>query len=178
MNKLIPVLAVVLAAGLWAQVPTPTPVPSPMPPVRFPAALRLYLELSDTQVDNIIFLNNEYQRWAQARRRRMNQVQQELNDALAREPLDPMAIGLAMAEIEATQRQLRAELDRTRTKIRAVLNEKQQAKLTALEEVIKLWPIYSEAVGVNLLEPVAGTVTPVSGVVGVITQPGALADQP
>lgn len=175
------VFAVVLAAGLHAQTPTPGPVvPSPMPPVRFPAALRLYLELSDTQVENIIFLNSEYQRWAQARQRRMNQVQQELNDALAREPLDPMAIGLSMAEIEATRRQLKAELDRTRTKIRAVLNERQQARLKALEDALKLWPIYSEAVGVNLLEAANWGVTPLSGGVvgGIVDAPGSGVTQP
>jgi hypothetical protein len=141
----------------------------PMPgPARFPAALRLYLELTDTQVENIIFLNNEYQRWAQPRQRRMNQVQQELNEALTREPLDPMALGLATAEIEATRRQLQAELERTRAKIRAVLNEKQQPKLKALEDILKLWPIYSEAAGVNLLEPL-GLVMPITG--GMVREP-------
>ena len=178
MKSVILICTLALAAGLWAQVPGSTPVPGPMPPVRFPAALRLYLELSDAQVDNIIFLNSEYQRWAQARQRRMNQVQQELDEALAKEPLDPMAIGLAMAEIEATRRQLRAEMERTRVKLRAVLNDKQQARLKALEDVLKLWPIYSEAVAVNLLEPVAGLVQPLGGVVGVITQPGQPVSQP
>ena len=144
---------VALCAGLWAQAPGPI-TPAPVPP-RFPAALRLYLELSDTQVENIVFLNAEYQRWAQVKRRRMNQVQQELNDALANEPLDPMQLGLAMAEIEAIRRQLDAEMARTRTKIRAVLNEAQAKKLKALEDVMKLWPIYGEAVGVNLLEAAA-----------------------
>jgi len=179
--KSAPVIcALALAASAFAQVPGPTPTPGPMPQVRFPAALRLYLELSDTQVENIIFLNTEYQRWAQARQRRMNQVQQELNEALNKEPLDPMALGLATAEIEATRRQLRAELERTRVKIRAVLNERQQPKLKALEDILKLWPIYSEAVGVNLLEPIAWAVQPVAGGVpgGIVVVPGPGLEQP
>jgi hypothetical protein len=175
MRIVILLCAVALCTGLLAQAPGPI-LPGP---ARFPAALRLYLELTDTQVENIIFLNSEYQRWAQVRQRRMNQVRQELDEALAREPLDPMAIGLAMAEIEATQRQMRAELERTRAKIRAALNEGQTKRLKALEEILKLWPIYTEAVGVNLLEAAPWGVAPwVGGVIGVITEPGPRVTEP
>ncbi len=168
-----------MAAGLLAQVVQPgTPiVPGPW---RFPAALRLYLELTDAQIDSITFLNTEYQRLVQTKQRRMSQVQQELTEELAKDPLDPMAIGLRYAELEATRRQLDAELGRTRTKIRAVLKEPQAAKLKVLEDITKLLPIYSEAVQVNLLEAQAWTPMPVSGGVigGIIFSPGPAVNEP
>lgn len=169
MKTAIVVCAMALGASSFAQAPGPI---MPGPP-RFPAALRLYLELTDTQIDAITFLNAEYERFAQTKRRRMNQVQQEIAEETAREPLDPMALGLSYAELEASRRQLNAELARTRSRIRAVLSEPQSMKLKALEDVIKLLPIYSEAVQVNLLEPVAWGPAPVaSGITscfGVIT---------
>lgn len=171
MKRAILILTAALAATLLAQTPGPI-MPTPPYQSPFPAALRLFLELSDTQIDTITFLNTDYQRLAQSKQRRMSQVQQELAEELARDPLDPMAIGLRYAELEATRRQLNAELERTRSKIRAVLKEPQVAKLKVLADITKLLPIYSEAVQVNLLEPWYGTVTPVPGaVVGVIQQP-------
>ncbi len=174
MKTAVVICALVLAASAVAQMPGPIPGPALPRVPGFPAALRLYLELSDTQVENINFLNNEFQRWAQPKQRRMNQVQQELNEALNKEPLDPMALGLATAEIEATRRQFKAEFERTRAKIRAVLSERQQPKLKALEDIFKLWPIYSEAVQVNLLESIGWFPMPVGSAVagGIIVPPG------
>jgi hypothetical protein len=146
----------------------------------FPAALRLYLELSDTQIDSISFLNADYQRFVQAKQWRMGQVQQELMDELAKDPLDPMAIGLRYAEMEATRRQFSAELARTRTKIRAVLTEPQAKKLKALEDITKLLPIFSEAVQVNLLGAATSFLMPISGgaVGSMVSVPGPRVNEP
>lgn len=157
-------LVLVFALTLAAQVPGP--VPSPIPgPAPFPTALRLYLELTSTQEETIRNLNADYNRLAATKMRRANQVQQEIIEETAKEPLDPMALGLRYAEIESIRRQLAQELERTRAKVRAALTEPQRGKLKILEDALKLLPLYSEAVGVNLLEWSVGFgVMPMGGV--------------
>ena len=138
----------VLAGTLLAQAPGPFP-PGPPP---FPAAIRLFLDLSDTQVETIRNLNADFSRLVSNKLRRLSQVQAEIGEKTARDPLDPMSIGLSYVEIEVIRRELNAELTRLRAKISQLLAEPQRARLKALEDITKLFPIYSEAVSVNLIE--------------------------
>ncbi len=171
MKCAILILTAALAATLFAQVPGPV-MPTPPYPAPFPTALRLFLELSDRQMDTITQLNAEYNRFVATKTRRMNQVHEEIVEETAREPLDPLGLGVRYAELEATRRQLAAELARTRERIRAALTDPQRAKLQILQEALKLLPLYSEAVQINLLEPVLwGAVSSPGVVVGVIQQP-------
>lgn len=130
---------------------TPLP-PGQVPPQSFPAALRLFLDLSDAQVDSIRNLNADFARFATGKLRRVSQVQGEIAEETAKSPLDPMALGLRYAEIEAIRRQLVEEQGKLRNAVRAVLNDPQRGRLKALEDITKLLPIYSEGVSVNLVE--------------------------
>jgi len=123
------------------------------PIATFPPALRQYLELSSTQVENIVRLNNDHRQDVSQKTRRSLQVQVEIRDETNREVLDPMALGIRYAELEAIRRDLNDQLKGLRTKVRAVLNDAQRAKLKALEDASKLQPLISEALCENLLDP-------------------------
>src|SRR6266852_5223203 len=79
----------------------------PFPVFRFPQPLKDYLGLSDAQVDSINRLNGDYNSFVFQKTTRMAQVQREIGDVTNADPIDPMAIGLRYAEIEAIRRDLR-----------------------------------------------------------------------
>lgn len=156
-------LVLLFALTLPAQVPGPVPSPTPAP-APFPTALRLYLELTGAQEETIRNLNGDYNRLAATKMRRASQVQQEIMEETAKEPLDPMALGIRYAEIESIRRQLAQEQSRLRGRLQEALTPAQRAKLKILEDALRLLPLYSEAVGVNLLEWPAGLgVMPIGG---------------
>jgi hypothetical protein len=128
----------------WAQTP-------PFFEWRPLAEVRKYLELSDGQFDAILDQNDRYNEFAAEKVRRVIQVQSEIAEETAREPLDPGALGIRYAEVEAICRELKAEADRGRERSLAALSEPQRMKLKALEEAIKLYPIVAEAEFGNLL---------------------------
>ena len=140
-----------LAASLGAQIPGPLPPPGFVGP-NFPAAIRLFLDLSDSQVQTIQQQNADLGRFAAGKSLRASQVQQEIAQETARPGLDPLALGLRYTELEVIRRELQDEFRRTRDRIRQALTEPQRAKLGSLEAILKLLPIYSEAASVNLVE--------------------------
>ena len=93
-------------------------------------------------------------------------MQQEIAQETARPGLDPLALGLRYTELEVIRRELQDEFRRTRDRIR----QAQRTKLGSLEAILKLLPIYSEAVNVNLVgnpggfAPLTGFIFP-SGVI-------------
>jgi hypothetical protein len=119
----------------------------------FPPALRLFLNLSDTQIQMIRDLNVDYIRFVATKARRLNQVQQEITDETQKQVLDPMALGLRYVEIEAIRREVNDELTKLQAKVRDSLSDTQRQMLSTLEDAIKLLPIYSEAVQVHLVAP-------------------------
>ena len=145
--KYLPLFLV--AASLGAQIPGPLP-PGFVGPT-FPAAIRLFLDLSDSQVQTIQQQNADLERFAAGKYLRASQVQQEIAQETARPGLDPMALGLRYTELEVIRRELQDEFRRTRDRIRQALTEPQQAKLASLEAILKLLPIYNEAASVNLV---------------------------
>lgn len=50
--------------------------------------------------------NNEHERWRQIKERRVYQVRGEIGEETRRPPLDPVALGLRYAEIEAICREI------------------------------------------------------------------------
>ena len=145
MKKLL--LVLILVAPTFAQLPDPIPIRA----FGFPAQLKQYLGLSDAQVDTIVRLNMEYNRLAAEKSLRSAQVQSEIAEWTAKEPLEPMALGLRYTELEVIRRELRDGLARTREKTLAVLDTAQKAKLKALEDAMKLQPVIAQAQCENLL---------------------------
>src|SRR5712691_11410240 len=84
----------------------------------FPADLKQYLSLTDTQVNAIVQLTSDYSQMAFDKQQRIFQVQNEIADENRKDPLDPMALGQRYAEIEWTRRDLGKQLTTLRDKIR------------------------------------------------------------
>jgi len=126
------------------------PGPNPQPPFQ---QVKAYLELTDAQVTQIVLNLNDYGRLVAQRQQRMFQVQSEIQEETAKSPLDPAALGIRYAEIEAICRNVRDEGIAAQNRNLAVLTDAQKAKLKVLEDASKLFPIINEAQNAGLLTP-------------------------
>ncbi|MCP5111501.1 MAG: hypothetical protein GY953_11770 [bacterium] len=122
-----------------------------------PPAVHEFLNLTQEQFVTITQNNESFNSWSQEKQRRIHQVQREIAEWTAAEPLDPTQLGVRYAEIEAICRRMVNESLRYRKLNREALNQEQLAKLAVLEEVLRLHPTAASAVGANLL---AGAATP------------------
>lgn len=135
----------------------------PVPP--FPEQLRRYLDLTNDQVDKLQSLIADYNRLVSVRTQRVMQVQQEIAAETAKDTLDPMALGVRYAEIEAIRRELTDQKKFLGDSERAVLTPPQQAKLKTLQDMIALLPVLNEAQCTNFVPlPPGGTPVPIAGV--------------
>jgi Spy/CpxP family protein refolding chaperone len=116
-----------------------------------PPELRRYLELTDPQVSSIQQLNAQLNAYRSGKANRQFQVQRELTEELARDPLDPTAIGLRHVELESIQRELEAEQTKTTTAIQTLLTPAQRARLDGLAEVLRQHNTACSAVALNML---------------------------
>jgi hypothetical protein len=135
-----------------AQVINPVP-PINLPPTMAFQQLRTYLGLTDTQVSQLLQNLNDYSTLVSQRQQRVFQVQSEINDETAKSPLDPAALGIRYAEIEAICRNVRDEAAATQTRNLTLLTDAQKVKLKALDDAYKLLPVISEAQNAGLLSP-------------------------
>lgn len=113
--------------------------------------LRRYLDLTNAQVLTLQRNNNEYQAFSLEKQMRIYQVRTEIAEWTAKEPIDPMQLGIRYAEIEAICRHLKTEQENLRKKNVELLTVEQRAKLRVLEEAEKLLPVISEAHQASLL---------------------------
>jgi hypothetical protein len=118
-----------------------------------PPVVKTYLELTTAQASALNQINGDYQALVERKQSRIVQVNQEISEETAREPLDPMGLGVRYAELEAIRRELKDELGRVRVKARAVLTPAQAAKLKALEDAAKLKPVVDASICANLIDP-------------------------
>ena len=138
-------LWLVAIVSVWGQSST-------LPPIyRLPAELRDYLALTVPQAIKISEQNNEFARWSSARSLRMAEVQSEIAVETAREPLDPAALGVRYAEVEAIRREITERNTKLIAANVAVLTPAQVVKLKALEEAMKLVTTSSQAQSLKLL---------------------------
>ena len=71
------------------------------------AQVKQFLQLSDSQLQTILSNNDEYNRWSFEKQARIRQVQSEIAEETARQPLDPSALGIRYAEVESICREMR-----------------------------------------------------------------------
>src|SRR5512140_1720984 len=102
-----------------------TIVPFPM----FSPELQKYLDLSNTQVDAIRKANMDLTTLTARKQFRMSQVQAEIMEWTARDPVDAMQLGVRYAELEVLRREIGDEQTKTVAKVRGTLNAAQLAKL-------------------------------------------------
>jgi len=113
--------------------------------------LRQYLQLTDSQVTAITDANRRFSEWTLEKQLRIATVQREIAEETARSPLDPMALGVRYAEIEAICREVREREATLQTSKVNQLTDAQKIKLKALEDAWKLMPTISEAQSAGLL---------------------------
>jgi hypothetical protein len=111
----------------------------------FPQGLRDYLALSSTQADAVARLNLTYDRLSAEKLARIAQVRADVALQTAADPIDPMALGVRYAEIEAINRDLRDKLAGLRTDVAKVLLPAQQVKLKTLADAQALAPLITKA---------------------------------
>jgi hypothetical protein len=115
--------------------------------------VKAYLAFTDAQVSQIVLNLNDYGQLASQRQERIFQVQSEIQQETAKNPLDPVALGIRYAEIEAICRNVKDEAAAAQKRNLALLTDAQVVKLKALEDALKLAPIINEAQQAGLLAP-------------------------
>ena len=137
-------LLALCVTSLWAQ----------LPPFCRPTLLDTHLGLvCGSPAWNAIERNNEAHRdWRDQKERRVYQVRGEIGEETQRSPLDPMALGLRYAEVEAICREIDDREKQLVVVNRNALNEAQKAKLAALEAAMQLVQTGNQAILRKLLE--------------------------
>lgn len=120
--------------------------------------LKTYLQLTDAQSRDVARINGEFRTWQLSRYLRQAEVQAELAVETAKSPLDPMALGVRLAEVESIRREIRDETARVRARQLALLSDAQKEKLKSLEQARALQPVASAAECENLLAPAPATI--------------------
>ena len=141
-------LCLFVAGSLWGQAGT-LPVLRPFP--RFLGEIRTYLALTDEQVEKMQRQIDDYSRWAALRQRRISEVQLEIAVETAKTPLDPAALGVRYAEVEAIRREIAERGAALVPANVALLTDAQKVKLKALEEALKLVSTGDQAKVLKLL---------------------------
>jgi len=141
MKKLRLLLPCAFAATIWAQTTS------------FPLALKQFLDLTDAQILQIGKFSDSYNQTLREKQIRMTQLQFEIAQETAKEPIDPMELGVRYTEVAQIQKDLRNGQTNLRTSVRQVLTDAQKAKVKALDDAMKLQPLISEATCVGFIDP-------------------------
>jgi hypothetical protein len=124
----------------------------PQPPLpAFPDALRQYLQLTPSQADTLVRLNDRFRQSSYPGQQRIVQLQEEIDRETAKETLDPQTLGVRYVEIEMIRREFKDSLDKLRRQARLSLTDAQRAKLDAIDEAVRLQPVIAQANCFNLL---------------------------
>lgn len=120
-------------------------------PNRLPPGVVSYLEITETQQQQIVQANLALQNFSMQKMRRSSQVQSEIAMETARPDLDPMALGMRYRELEAIRREIATERTRAVETVQAILTTAQKQKLTVLQEALRLQSTACDAVNWNLM---------------------------
>lgn len=115
------------------------------------ASVSLYLDLTDPQAAAIADLNRQLAAADRARSQRQIQLQSEITQETARDPIDVNALGLRYRELELIRREMETQRSRTREQIQALLTPAQKAKLNTLQQALDLHTTACEAIDQNIL---------------------------
>jgi len=102
-------------------------------------------------VTAILQNNNEFSRFSFEQQRQIQNAQFQIAVETSKDQLDPMSLGALYVGIESACRDLRDKAATSQKQNLSVLTEAQKAKLSMLNDAIKLAPIISEAQYGNLL---------------------------
>jgi len=152
------------STALLAQSTDPAGPGMPIAVQRY-AQLVKYLGLDAKQTAELIRVDAEFQRYLAAKTLRAAQVESELRTETLKPVVDPLALGVRYAELEAICREARDTEKKTGESARKALTAAQLPKVVVLEQAFALLPVITEADSAHLVDaPLAGT----SGAVGVV----------
>ena len=135
----------------------------------FPLPLKQFLDLTEAQVIAIGKISDGYAQTVREKQIRITQLQFEINDQTAKDPIDPMELGVRYAEIAQIQKDLRSQQTAVRVAVRQVLTDAQRARAKMLDDAAKLQPIISEAVCVGFIDAAPFPAFGISGGLGIST---------
>ena len=138
--------------ALAAMLPAAAQGPGDPAPGRLWPQLVKYLELTSQQTLELARIELEWQRFLATKARRAAQVEREIRQVTLAEVIDPLALGVRYAELEAICRESRDAERRVREQARKVLNAQQTARLASLEQAYRLLPVIAEADSAHLLD--------------------------
>ncbi len=125
-----------------------TTLPLPQQPL---SQVRQFLGLTDDQVNSILKNNNDYNTFSFLQQRQIQNAQAQIAVEIAKDQIDPMAVGTLYAGIESACRELRDRAAAVQKLNISVLTDAQKAKLNVLNDAMKLAPAISEAQFGNLI---------------------------
>src|SRR5882762_5323078 len=127
------------------------------PPQQALSQLRQFLSLNDAQVSAILQSNGEYNTFSSQQQRQIQNAQSQIAVEIAKDQIDPMAVGTLYAGIESACRDLRDKAATSQKQNISILTDAQKAKLNVLNDAIKLAPTILEAQSGNLLGSTSST---------------------
>ena len=129
-------LPLVLSAVLYAEAPD----------------LKAVLNLSDSQIQSLVQLQQQKPQALQPRVQQLEQDQQKLQQLLGTNP-DPAAVGKLVIEINGISRQIQQVLSNFQQQALNVLRPEQSSQVQSLGEALKLQLAAQQAVALGLLSP-------------------------
>lgn len=135
-------------------------LPAPIAPKPVYAQLKAYLNLTDTQVQNLLGIQASRNTAQQAIYQQINQKQTQLNLLLSQGTADALTVGQLEIDINNLRKQLPLPNSSFRTQALAVLTPDQTAKLPALVSALQLQATAYQAITLDLIDAPAPTGPP------------------
>jgi hypothetical protein len=126
----------------------------------FPTVLKQYLNLRDNEVSAIQQATTRYNQLTASKQLRFIEIQNEIAAETRKTQPDALTLGVKYTETESIRRDLATQLAALRDKLRALLDDAQRAKLSALDDARNLLPIVYDAQCENLIDPSASGCSP------------------
>ncbi len=124
--------------------------------------LQKYLNLTDTQVQSITDLDNQFSDYVNQQYTTYWTLQSQADNELAKPSPDPGSVGDSYAQIEMLRRDYKVQLAQVQSKVGAVLTMDQATVVSGLLNAVRLRPLVSEAECAHL-EPAVPTAAEIVG---------------
>ncbi|HLK47076.1 MAG TPA: hypothetical protein VKT49_03015 [Bryobacteraceae bacterium] len=134
--------------------------PAPIAPQPVYSQLKAYLNLTDTQVQNLISIQSSRNTAQQAIYKQINDKQTQLNMLLTQGTADALTVGQLEIDINNLRKQLPLPNSSYRQQALAVLTPDQTAKLPALVAALQLQTTAYQAITLDLIDAPAPAVQP------------------
>ena len=115
--------------------------------------VKAFLTLTDSQIQGLQQLRTQTGDALQSIHQEIQQKQTTLQEQLSKGSTDAAALGKLLLDIEALRKRVTQTEETLHNQALGTLTAAQKAKLTALEDAVKLQPVIGQAAGLQLLTP-------------------------